>query len=674
VQLLLEIDGLYVARKGTFDEMQAFLLGNMYWVRSDDPLGPNTLTGIVSEARRIAAAVAGEEGREDLRAAADRGSWRFLLLAVGFVVLIAGGVVAHRKLSSYHTRWKYPGGPIAVIVQRLLATALMSGLAPLLLFLSTLLLGLLELPPTVAVPVRTLLTGLAIVLFMRRFLTRVFAEDGVAVSDMQAPPNVAAQLRRASRIVTNGLLFVAIPWQILRTFPVDPQLEHLPRILYMVLQAWVAFVLVGLLRRRGAMIQQTTAGRGFWSRVAAILGPLVVLATAFVLTMDTMGYRFGARLLSISILQTIGAALVLAGAYNLLTSLLDQAARRLRQKMRPEVGAVEADTLAEGLSRQVSRFVGVLTIVLTVALLAGFWDLAGSIRGAFVSLRITLVDAATGVWMTGWDVLNSLAWIAGGHFVVANLAGLLHVLLFARLPRIQTGTRFAIIAIGKYLILLISYSAAILSLHMSFSSLGWALAAVSLGVGFGMQEIVSNFVSGLILFFERPVRVGDVVTVGTTTGTVERINIRATQILNWDRQVIILPNRKFISEEVVNWTHNDLVVRATIDVGVAYGTDMVRVRELLFEIVTGHPKAKKEPPPRVWFLTFGDSSLNVRAFVFTELEFRVQIVNDLNIEISRRFAEEGIEIAFPQRDLHLRSVDDAAFLRGLPPEDAAPPD
>jgi small-conductance mechanosensitive channel len=136
--------------------------------------------------------------------------------------------------------------------------------------------------------------------------------------------------------------------------------------------------------------------------------------------------------------------------------------------------------------------------------------------------------------------------------------------------------------------------------------------------------------------------------------------------------VIIIPNRKFISEEVVNWTHNDLIMRATIEVGVAYGTDVSRVREVLFDIVKGHEKVKEDPEPRVWFTAFGDSTLNVRVHVFTDLEFRLQVVTELNIAITRRFEEEGIEIAFPQRDLHLKSVQDETVRRALADDPGRP--
>jgi hypothetical protein len=122
----------------------------------------------------------------------------------------------------------------------------------------------------------------------------------------------------------------------------------------------------------------------------------------------------------------------------------------------------------------------------------------------------------------------------------------------------------------------------------------------------------------------------------------------------------------------VNWTHNDPVVRSTIDVGVAYGTDVVKARSVLFEIVTNHPDVKSDPLPRVWFWAFGDSSLTLRTFVFTSFELRIATVNALNLEIHRRFAQEGIEIAFPQRDLHLRSVPDPTSPLPAVPEETPP--
>jgi potassium efflux system protein len=246
-----------------------------------------------------------------------------------------------------------------------------------------------------------------------------------------------------------------------------------------------------------------------------------------------------------------------------------------------------------------------------------------------------------------------------------NLPGLYELFLFPRMKRSDTGTRFVVTTVSKYLIFLFAYSAALLTLHFSFSSLGWLFAAASVGIGFGLQEIISNFVSGLILFFERPIRVGDVVTVGENTGTVKSITIRATHVENFDRQITIMPNRRFIVDDVINWSHNDMLIRRRVQVGVAYGTDVVRVSKILEEIVSKHPLVKKHPPPKILFSTFGSSSLDLDILVFIDLKDRFVAESQINTEIARRFAEEGIEIPFPQRDLHLRSVQDAAVITAL---------
>lgn len=218
------------------------------------------------------------------------------------------------------------------------------------------------------------------------------------------------------------------------------------------------------------------------------------------------------------------------------------------------------------------------------------------------------------------------------------------------------GGRFVMLALSRYIILLIAYSAALIELHFSFSSVGWLLAAASVGLGFGLQEIVANFVSGLILLLEQPVRVGDVISVGATGGTVEKINIRATIVTNWDRQQIIVPNKNFITQELTNWTRNDDVTRRVLRVGVAYGSDVTKVLRLLKEIVEGHASVVKDPPPRIWFEDFGASSLDFEVWCFVRIPEGKQALTEIRTEVARRFAEEGIEIPFPQRDLHIRSI------------------
>ena len=193
------------------------------------------------------------------------------------------------------------------------------------------------------------------------------------------------------------------------------------------------------------------------------------------------------------------------------------------------------------------------------------------------------------------------------------------------------------------------------------------MAAFGVGLGFGLQEIFANFISGLILLFERPVRVGDTVTVGETTGTVTRIRMRATTILDWDMRELVVPNKDLIVGRLVNWTLSDSSNRITIVVGVAYGTDPTHVTRVLKHIVQTDRRVLSSPGPMVTFDQFGDSTLQftVRAYL-SRLDDRLPVIHDLHVQIAERFKAEGIEIAFPQLDVHLEStperqgVDDVA--------------
>jgi potassium efflux system protein len=177
-------------------------------------------------------------------------------------------------------------------------------------------------------------------------------------------------------------------------------------------------------------------------------------------------------------------------------------------------------------------------------------------------------------------------------------------------------------------------------------------------LAFGLQEIFANFVAGLILLFERPIRVGDVVTVDDISGVVSRIRIRATTITNWDRKEYVIPNKEFITGRMLNWTLSDKTNRIVINVGIAYGSDVDVAKELLLKTCTEHPLILDEPPTIVTFEGFGDNSLNlvVRTFL-PDLDNRLPVIDALHTAIDKAFRQSGIEIAFPQRDLHLRFVD-----------------
>ncbi|MEL7336772.1 MAG: mechanosensitive ion channel domain-containing protein, partial [Planctomycetota bacterium] len=235
-----------------------------------------------------------------------------------------------------------------------------------------------------------------------------------------------------------------------------------------------------------------------------------------------------------------------------------------------------------------------------------------------------------------------------------NLPGLLESVLLDRLP-LQKPARYAITTVSSYLIAMVGLIALASVMGLKWENIQWLVAALSVGLGFGLQEIFANLVCGMILLLEQPIRIGDVVTLGDTTGVVSRIRMRATTITNWDRQEFIIPNRDLITGQLINWTLTDSVNRIVIHIGIAYGSDTTRACALLREICESHPHVTKEPSPLITFEGFGDSTLNIVVRCFLEnLDNRMGTTHDLHTTINERFEDEGIEIAFPQLDIHVR--------------------
>jgi potassium-dependent mechanosensitive channel len=254
-----------------------------------------------------------------------------------------------------------------------------------------------------------------------------------------------------------------------------------------------------------------------------------------------------------------------------------------------------------------------------------------------------------------------------------NLPGFIEIVILQKLP-LDAGNRYALTTVLRYIIVIVGLIVAFDFVGLTWSKVQWLAAALTFGLAFGLQEIFANFISGLIMLGERPVRVGDTVTVGAITGTVTRIRMRATTISDWDRKELVIPNKNFITGDVINWTLSDPVLRVTVPVGVSYSSDVDKVTSLLLEIAEVDSIVLTDPKPRALFLGFGDSTLNFELRVFIpHIDYYVAVRHEMHMSIMKRFREAGIEIAFPQRDLHVRSIGDFAKLvekrAELPPEE-----
>lgn len=225
--------------------------------------------------------------------------------------------------------------------------------------------------------------------------------------------------------------------------------------------------------------------------------------------------------------------------------------------------------------------------------------------------------------------------------------------------KIERGQQYAIVRTFGYFVFLLGLIVGLDSTGLNLRSLLVVGGALGVGVGFGLQNVAANFVAGLVILFEQPVKLGDYIDVGGTVGEVIKIGARGTWVRTFDNEVIIVPNSEFINNRVTNWTANDRTVRFSIPVGVAYNSDLKKVRSLLEEIARRHPEVLPQPAPTAVVRTFGDNSVNflLRVSSTTAVSHPWMFQSDLMIEIARVFNEEKIEIPFPQRDIHVRSVD-----------------
>ncbi len=376
----------------------------------------------------------------------------------------------------------------------------------------------------------------------------------------------------------------------------------------------------------------------------------LAIVVAFLLGYVALGRFLSGQIINTGLIVVVGV--LLYSAISVLSSNLQSAERPQGAWLLNRFG------LDEPRRRQVAYATGfllkgLLALAVTPLLLLqwGFsWtDIQGWLEVAFfgfnvgtVRLSVATVLIALGLFVGGIVVTRTLQrWLDQGPLNVARIEqGIAH--------SVRTGVGYAGFILSG--LLAVSY------VGFDFTNIAIVAGALSVGIGFGLQSIINNFVSGLILLVERPIKVGDWVIVGENEGLVRRISVRATEIQTFDRSSMIIPNSELITGTVVNWTHGDSVARVTINVGVSYDSDAQAVHDLLLEIGKAHPKTLEIPRVRVVFEDFGASSLDFTLRVYiADVMDQLELRTDLRLEILKRFREENIEIPFPQRDLHIKS-------------------
>jgi small-conductance mechanosensitive channel len=261
--------------------------------------------------------------------------------------------------------------------------------------------------------------------------------------------------------------------------------------------------------------------------------------------------------------------------------------------------------------------------------------------------------------------------ITASHIVVAIVAVVLSLAVsafvrstlrsrvFKKLD-IDQGLEYALLRFVHYTILVIGVYIGLKTVNIPLGAVIGLFAVIGVGIGFGLQNLAANFVSGVILLLERPVKVGDRLELAEVWGDVKRINLRTTIIETPDNIAIIVPNSKLLENEVINYSFGDPKIRLRIPVGIAYGSDVDKATRVMLDAALGNERILKTPPPKTWFREFGDSSLNfVLLCWIPDAVAKFDVISEVNHAIDKGFREAGVEIPFPQRDLHLRTVHDA---------------
>jgi small-conductance mechanosensitive channel len=390
--------------------------------------------------------------------------------------------------------------------------------------------------------------------------------------------------------------------------------------------------------------------QGRWQRAITFVLAVSVGLLSIAVLLAVVGYVEPARLLRTGVIGSLAVGLISLGVYGLLygflsTLLATRAGRSLRV----------VQTRSEAIRRFLRR---ALVTVLTIQW--AYWALTVFSLGGPASdwiegfLQSNLQIGSASISVTG--ILTFFAVLLGTLLLAALVRFVLEGEILPRL-HLPRGLPFTISTTARYAILLSGFGLAFSAAGISLSRFTLLAGALGVGLGFGLQNIVQNFVSGLILLFERPIQVGDYIDIGTLVGRVERIGMRSSTIHTGEGAEVVVPNADLISKSVVNWTLSDRQRRVDVRVGVAYGSDPEKVIGLLLQAGSDHPEALPEPAPAAYFVGFGESSLDFVLQVWVaRFEQSAALQSAVRRAVHRVLAEAGIEIPFPQRDLNLRTV------------------
>lgn len=701
-QLIKVLDELSLSQQQFLDTSSTYkqLIDNSLWyVRTSPSLSPETFNRLIGSISWLFSADTWHDPLQAMEDSVLERPWLALMMVSIIVLLFLKRHVMVNRLDVIASRvGRVSKDNFVLTLQALLITLLLALPAPLFFYFMGYLVGV----PGESIFAENLQNSLqaaANLLLPLSFIQRCFRENGLARVHFGWSEHATHRLRAAFKwfipIAIFGLFMTAIThWN----WDIDTSISSsLGRLGFLILTITLSRIAWVILNPANGVVKNyiATLSTPKQMRYRYLWAPLATLIPLLMALLAALGYYYSALIISAQYSLTMLVAVFGIFTYYLAMRWITIVERRTafrreqREKLEAAEAAIEEEQAGEAspelsdmpklteedLDTRVRRFIKLFVYIILFFALARIW--VNFTTGLSIMDDVTLWYATKAhgndtavVAITVHDLVVAIVVIILTFVGARNLPGVIEVALLQPMA-VSTGNRYAIASVTSYLIFTIGFIISLSLIGISWSDVQWLIAAVGVGLGFGLKEIFANVIAGLILLFERPVRIGDMITVGDRnsdlTGLISRIRMRATTVTDWDNREIVIPNQELITQTVINWTLSDTSTRVCVDVGVAYDSDPEHVHRVIMDTVTANPQVQDDPKPGVFFLGFGDSALLFKVYAFVrERQLRLSLTHELHVAINKALRENNISIPYPQRDLHIKNGDTAVAAKGTP--------
>jgi len=677
------------------NKFAAYLDENLLWVKSSDPIGAGYIAGLFHSTKWLLSPFNWMALNKDALKVAMQNPFLIFIGVLSLVLLLLCKKWAKQQLTiisvkvakMYTDNFNYTLQALAYTLILVLPIPLFSY------YLGWLLSSNIHVTDFTRAIGEGLQSASKPLLFLQ-FFYRLFADEGIARKHFQWQQNTVRLLRKQ----IGWLRFVAVLTVFIinctAASKVSMHSDNLGRLALIISMIAMSVFGVRLLNPDNGLLKDyiNAHPEGWVTKLRYIWYPVVACIPVVIIGFAVAGYYLSALQLQEELIISLRLVFLMVIIHTMVIRWLTLVNRQLAIKnaLQKRKTAVITEKHLAGSKDPVppddeqiidipkinAQTIKLLNVFIGFALVIGFWMIWKNILPAFSFLeRIVLWrHLAISDNQESYQPVTLTNMMLAGLYLfitvvsVRNFSGVMELLVFRRLA-IEAGGRYAVNQLAKYSLLTIGFISIANELGGSWSEVQWLVAALSVGLGFGLQEIFANMVSGIILLFERPMRVGDTVTIDGITGKVIRIQMRATTLIDMDQKDLIVPNKTFITSQLVNWTLSDPVTRVVIPVGIAYGSDVALAHKIMIDTVRSMPQVLAEPEPSALLIGFGENSLTFSIGIFvSELSNRMLAIHELHIRLEKAFRENNIEMPFPQRDIHIRSVAQQFDVASLYPE------